>query len=262
MTSIVDEVCRGAIFVLFAAASLAAVPAFAESAGGAEYEGRSVPIGHGSAHTLVRTDQAGKIAAIGIVFTPEMLEGLPAPNGAENEFPYLLTMPTEGPKTVVDHVVVDWESVGHPPPHVYDVPHFDFHFYLVSRAEQMKVAFKDENQSGDAGQQPPAALLPAGYIVPPGTAVSKMGVHAINPASAEFHGQPFTATFIYGYYDHKLTFFEPMASLAYLKSKPSFAAPVLRPASYGKPGAYPSAYSVAFDPGRHVYRVMLERLQP
>ena len=30
------------------------------------------------------------------------------------------------------------------PPHVYDVPHFDFHFYLVSHAAQMKVVFKDE----------------------------------------------------------------------------------------------------------------------
>src|SRR5512135_781308 len=226
------------------------------------YEGKPVQIGHGAAHTTVRTDASGKAASIGVVFTPGMLDGLPkAAKGVEPDFPYPLPMPVKGPRTVVEHVVIDWESVGHPPPHVYDTPHFDFHFYLVNRAEQMKVAFKSENDSGDPSQQPPADLLPAGYVVPPGTAVPQMGVHAVNPASPEFHGQPFTATFIYGYYNKQLTFVEPMASLAFLKSKPAFSAPVPRPASYGKPGAYPSAYSVKYDAARKVYEVTLEQLK-
>jgi hypothetical protein len=52
-----------------------------------------------------------------------------------------------------------------------------------------------------------------------------------------------------------------MASLAFLKSKPSFSAPVARPASYTKRGAYPSAYSVKFDAARNVYEVSLEQLK-
>ncbi len=228
----------------------------------ATYVGKAVRIGHGTAHTVVRSDAAGKAAVIGVAFTPGMLENLPkAAKGADPDFPYVLPMPAKGPRTVVDHVVVNWESAGHPPSHVYDVPHFDFHFYLVSRAEQMKVAFKDENASGDPSQQPPAELVAAGYILPPGTAVPRMGVHAIDPASPEFHGKPFTATFIYGYYDKRQTFFEPMVTLAYLKSKPSFSAPLARPHSYTKPGAYPSAYGVKYDAARKVYEVTLEQLK-
>jgi type I restriction-modification system DNA methylase subunit len=34
--------------------------------------------------------------------------------GADPDFPYLLPMPTKGPKTVFDHVVINWESAGHP----------------------------------------------------------------------------------------------------------------------------------------------------
>ena len=243
------------------AAALAPQPVLADGKS-ATYEGKAVRIGHGKAHTVVRTDADGKPAAIGIVFTPGMLDGLPkAAKGADPDFPYPLPMPTKGPKTVVDHVVINWESAGHPPPGVYDVPHFDFHFYLVDRAARMKVKFKDENDSGGPGQQPAAELMPAGYILPPGTAVSQMGVHAIDPKAPEFNKQPFTATFIYGYYDKRQTFFEPMASLAFLKSKPSFSAALARPASYTKPGAYPSAYSVKYDAAHDVYEVTLEELK-
>jgi len=242
-----------------AAAMLAAAPALAA---GKTYAGRSVRIGHGTAHTVVTTDATGHAAAIGIVLTEGALDGLPKGSAKKSDFPYLLPMPAKGPKTVVDHVVVNWEALGHPPPHVYDVPHFDFHFYLVSRAAQRKVAFKSEADSGLPSQQPPADLLAAGYIVPPGTAVPDMGVHAVNPAGPEFHGQPFTATFIYGYYNKQLTFLEPMASLAFLKSKPAFSGPVTRPARYSKPGAYPSAYSVKYDAAHKTYTMTLEELAP
>lgn len=228
----------------------------------ATYKGNAVRIGKGTAHTVVRTDSAGKPISIGVAFTAGMLEGLPkAAKGVDPDFEYRLAMPGKGPKTVVDHVVINWESVGHPPPKVYDVPHFDFHFYLVSRAEQMKVRFKSDSESGDPAQQPPSEFLPAGYIVPPGTAVPRMGVHAINPASPEFHGQPFTATFIYGYYNKQLTFIEPMASLAFLESKPTFSAPVVRPANYKKSGAYPSSYRVKYDEASKSYEVTLADLE-
>ena len=243
------------------ATAVAAGSALAEGQPGT-YEGKAVRIGHGAAHTVVRTDAAGKPASIGVVFTPGMLDGLPkAAAGADPDFPYLLPMPTKGPRTVVDHVVINWESAGHAPAHVYDVPHFDFHFYLVSTSAQMQVAFKDENDSGDPSQQPPAELMPVGYVMPPGTAVPKMGAHAIDPSSSEFNKQPFTATFIYGFYNRQQTFIEPMVSLAYLKSKPSFSAQLARPASYTKPGAYPSAYRVEYDAAHKVYEVRLEALK-
>lgn len=248
------------VLTLMAAAALTAMPALAADKG-ATYDGRSVRVGHGTVHTFVRTDDSGKVVQIGIVVSEKALDGLPKATKKQDDFPYLLPMPAKGPRTVIDHAVLNWESQGHPPPHVYDVPHFDFHFYMVSRADQMRVKFKSEADSGSPTQQPPANLLPAGYIMPPGTAVPQMGAHAVNPAGGEFHGQPFTATFIYGYYDQKLTFVEPMASLAYLKTKPDFAAPVVRPETYSKPGTYPSAYSVKYDARHKAYVVALETLK-
>ena len=109
--------------------------------------------------------------------------------------------------------------------------------------------------------QPPAELLPSGYKVPPGTAVSGMGVHAVNLASQEFHGKPFTATFIYGYFDRRLTFVEPMVTVDFLRSKPSFSEEVARPRSYTFSGRYPSAYSVKYDPTANVYEIGLESLK-
>lgn len=212
-----------------------------------------------SAHTVVRSDAGGKATSVGVLFSAGVLDGLPdSGNRKRADFAFSLSIPTKGPRTVVDHVVIDWEAVGHPPPKVYDVPHFDFHFYLVSSAERGKVSFKSDQDSGHPSQQPPAELLPAGYIIPPGTAALKMGVHAIKPTAPEFQGQPFSATFIYGYYNKQLTFLEPMASLSFLKSKPSFSAEVPRPATYTKPGVYPGTYSVKYDATRDLYEVALE----
>jgi len=228
----------------------------------ATYKGQTVRIGKGSAHTVVRTDTSGKPVAIGVVFTESALEGLPSPpKGGGPDVPFHLPMPKDGPRTTVDHVVINWEPTGHPPPKVYDVPHFDFHFYLIGRKNQEQVRFKSEAESGDPSQQPPAELMAAGYVIPPGTAVPKMGVHAINQAAPEFHGQPFTATFIYGYHDKQLTFLEPMATLEFLKSKPTFSAPVARPGKYLKAGVYPSTYSVKYEPASKSYEVSLEGLQ-
>lgn len=225
----------------------------------AVYQGKAVRIGNGLAHTVVRSDADGKARSVGVLFTAGVLDGLPDGGKRKRaDFPFLLPMPSKGPRTVVDHVVIDWEAVGHAPPKVYDVPHFDFHFYLVSGAERSKISFKSEKDSGHPSQQPPAELLPAGYIIPPGTAAPKMGVHAINPNAPEFQGQPFSATFIYGYYNKQLTFLEPMASLSFLKSKPNFSAEVPRPATYTRRGTYPGTYSVKYDVARDVYEVTLE----
>lgn len=228
----------------------------------ARFEGKPVPLGNGTARTVVRTDAAGKPEAIAVVLTESALDGLPAAApGTHPDFAYVLPMPEKGPRTVVDHVMINWEAAGHPPQKVYDVPHFDFHFYLVDSAQREKAQFKDESESASPAQQPPAELLPAGYVIPPGTAVTGMGVHAINPASAEFKGQPFTATFIYGFHDKRQTFLEPMVTVAYLKSKPAFSAPISRPTTYLKAGVYPASYSVKYDAAARAYEISLNDLR-
>jgi hypothetical protein len=225
------------------------------------FEGTPVRIGDGVAKTMVRASVDGHPNAISIVFTPGMLDGLPAPAHGAPDVAFVLPMPTQGPKTPVKHVVINWNAHGHQPAQVYDVPHFDFHFYMVDEEHQKKVLFNDDQASGDPAQQPPTELLPVGYKVPPGTAVSGMGVHAVNLASHEFHGKPFTTTFIYGYYEKRLTFVEPMITVDYLRSKPSFRESIARPQSYSFDGQYPSAYGVKYDDAANLYEVSLEDLK-
>lgn len=259
MISIQPKVRHGPLALLVTTAI--ALAAGTTQAGGTPtaHEGTAVRVGNGTARTFVRTGANGEPAAIGVAFSATALDGLPSAAPGQNpDFPYALPMPATGPRTVVDHVVINWESAGHPPAHVYDVPHFDFHFYLISTAEREKINFHSAEASGDPEQQPPAELVPKGYVIPPGTAVPQMGVHAIDPAAPEFQNTPFEVTFIYGYFNKKLVFIEPMATLAFLKTMPSYSAPVSRPATYGKPGAYPSNYSVRYDKTEKMYEVSLE----
>jgi TctA family transporter len=90
----------------FALASLLGVSANAET-----YEGAPVKIGNGEAKTVVSTDAGNKTTAISIVFTPGMLTGLPQPDHDMGDVPFSLAMPTTGPKTIVDHVVINWEAM-------------------------------------------------------------------------------------------------------------------------------------------------------
>jgi hypothetical protein len=84
---------RWSPFVVFATAATFAFGATVAQSQAATFEGKSVRIGHGKAHTLIRSDANGKVESIGVVFTPGMLEGLPkATKGADPDFPYLLPM--------------------------------------------------------------------------------------------------------------------------------------------------------------------------
>ena len=87
-----------------------------------------------------------------------------------------------------------------------------------------------------------------------------MGAHAVDTATPELRGDPFTSTFIYGYYNGRMTFVEPMISTAFLKTKTNFTAPVKQPAAYPRRGYYPTRYSVTYDPKREEYSVALEGL--
>ncbi len=225
------------------------------------FTGEKVHLGKGSAQAFVRSEN-GQATAVGIMLSADSLNGLSKPKKGRSAYAsYLIKLPASGPKTVFDHIEINWEPKGHPPPKVYDKPHFDFHFYLSDQQARNQVHFKSDADSADPSQQPPAEQLPQGFIVPPGTAVNRMGVHAINPASPEFQGKPFTSTFIYGYYNKQLSFFEPMVSLDFLKSKPQFSEKVARPAAYAKPGAYPSAYSIKYDDQTKMYTIALEELK-
>jgi hypothetical protein len=116
--------------------------------------------------------------------------------------------------SLVQTISIDWNPAGHEPEDVYDVPHFDFHFYFISKERVNAIDCSDRTPV-------PAALIPEGYVLPPleapGACIPKMGYHAV-PLKDLGPDQVFVQTPIYGYYGGDLIFFEPMITHEYLQS--------------------------------------------
>ncbi|MBI4183201.1 MAG: DUF5602 domain-containing protein [Proteobacteria bacterium] len=242
--------------------SVGLAPALAAETGKARvHAGAPVRIGQGTARVVVATNAAGEPTSVGVVFDASALDGLPAARPGHPEYEYVLAMPKGAAKTGHDHVTVNWNPEGHDPKGIYSVPHFDFHFYLVSRAEQEGVTFRGV-QGAEGGKTPARELLPAGYVVPPDTAVEKMGIHGVDPGGPEFRGKPFAETFIYGYYKGHLTFIEPMVAISFLRTKPDITRIAKTPAAYSLPGHYPGKYRIGYDSARNQYTVSLIGLRP
>jgi hypothetical protein len=133
---------------------------------------------------------------------------------------------------------VAWNPQGHEPAGIYDTAHFDFHFYL---AELPTVtAMVDQAKLMSA---PAAAYLPANHIS--GAPVPQMGLHWLDITSPELSGvAPFTETFIYGSYDAKVVFYEPMITWDFLKTTANYQRQIPQPASFQQSGYYPTKMRV------------------
>ena len=239
------------LFLTYAFALLSTGVASANS-----YSGPVAPLGHGTAHLVLLTDAHNKPISLSLVLDQGALVGLPANEKKDgSEWEYLVPMPP-GPNTGIDHVTVDWNPHGHIPPGIYTVPHFDFHFYMIDRKHQLAVAFPKQEKD-PAARVTNATIIPPGYQVVPETVSDQMGVHAINPASPEFHNKPFTATFIYGYYNGRLIFLEPMITRAFLRSHPNATFRIPTPSKTSYPGYYPTTYSVHYAPAHRSYVIEL-----
>lgn len=224
------------------------------------YDGPAGDIEGGRAYTFVTLDAGGKPTAIGIRMSETVLSGLPAelPHD-EHSREYVLSLPKEDAVSGYNHVGINWNPKGHLPPGVYDRPHFDFHFYLISLEQRDKITATGEDLAR-AHKAPAPEFMPEGYILPEGTEVPRMGAHAVDPAGPEFNKLPFTETFIYGFYDGSMVFVEPMVTRAFLETKPNGTNPVKLPKAYARHAYYPTRYSVKYDGAQREYVISLEDL--
>ena len=224
------------------------------------YKGPSINIGEGSAHAFVAVDTAGKPSVIGIKLSEQVLKNLPSelPPGSDR-WEYKLALPAEATNLGYDHIVVDWNPKGHVPKGVYDIAHFDFHFYLINEEDRNLITAVNDDLER-TNRPPEEKQMPKGYVLPPGTEIPRMGAHAIDPTSGEFNGKPFTATFIYGFYNGQMIFLEPMVSESYLRTGPDWVAPVPVPESYSLHAHYPTQYGIKYDEIEKEYVVSLENL--
>lgn len=178
--------------------------------------------------------------------------------------------------TAFEHIVINWNPHGHPPPHVYNKPHFDFHFYTQSRAERTAITAPtaaemcNENGYGIAGGVPlscaqldlamqpvPADQQPPNHVTV-GAVEPAMGNHMIDLGSPEFNGGEFTHTFIFGSWAGELTFWEPMITRDYLMSVRRRCFDIANPQAAPEAGWYPDTYCVQYIPGLDQYTITMK----
>jgi hypothetical protein len=223
------------------------------------YYGPAIPLGNGKAQTFITINSGGKPSAMGVALSEKSLENLPAGHEGhqhrtnhEPYFEYILQFPKQAEITPYKFMTIDWAPEGHKPAGIYDLPHFDFHFYMISNEERLTITPLEEMDP----EIPQTKYIPSPYIQLPGR-VPNMGVHWVNPLSPELAGETFTRTFIYGSHKEKVVFMEPMITLDYIKSKPTQVDEIPLPTNFQVYGFYPSKYQVTYNPTRKEYLIML-----
>jgi hypothetical protein len=210
--------------------------------------GSKVPFGKGTAQTFLKVNGSNEVDEMGVALSESALNDLPHDVRAVLDLPQVIGPPT----THLKHVLLDFSQEGHEPVNIYTVPHFDVHFYNTSSADRETIVSNDSRFAVN----PPDGYLPAVYV--PAGPVPLMGMHWADPTSPEFNGQSFTSTFIYGSLDGKVTFYEPMITLDFLKNTTSQYFSIKQPTKFAKTGAYAQQYGLRHNNRERQYEVVLK----
>jgi len=239
-----------------------------DNAGNNILKGPEAKIYNGKAWTWVQVDKQGNPARIGVTLTDDALNSVPAADAASHghtahtmDNMWTLKFHPKASGFEFNHVGMGWNPSGHEPENIYTRPHFDFHFYLMT-PEEVAAIPPYEQAAKQFDNRPTAEYFPAGYFNP-GGGIPQMGAHWIDPTSREFHGQTFTETFIYGSFDGKVTFYEPMITLEFLKNNSNFERSIPQPAKVQKTGYYPTKLRVVKHDGvtEIIYDGLVKRVQ-
>lgn len=258
-------------------------PARSDARGGGRlFAGDPVAIGNGTATAFATVLPTGRPTSLGVEMTAPSMHGLPTDFSDERAcydrngdgsvdatmeggecavgHEYILDFPDQ-PDVPFQYVMLNFNPMGHIPPGVYTLPHFDVHFYIQDLAEVMAIdagpcqVLTACDDYAEAKRPVPASYVPPNYIdvdaVEP-----MMGNHLVDPTGPEFNGVEFTRTFIFGAYGGEISFYEPMITRAWLLSQVKNCDPIPQPAAWAEAGWYPTTYCTDFKQRKH--RVTLE----
>ena len=214
------------------------------------FKGPQVTLGQGKVRSWISVDANGNPKEIGIEMTRESLLH---PEGDKKNSPMgasITVIPLHlkaQQSTPFNHIGLDWNPEGHEPEHIFDVPHFDLHFYMTSLQERLSIPSWSESTDALFNNYPPLGYMPADYFTPPGpdTAEPQMGKHWLPMDLGAF--LPFSKIMIYGSFDGKVTFIEPMVTVEYLLSNQETNQYYSQPEYFAKAGNYPTKYNIYHD---------------
>ncbi|HJQ21458.1 MAG TPA: hypothetical protein VJ867_14005 [Gemmatimonadaceae bacterium] len=252
----------------------------------ARLDGAAQKAGNGTTRAYVLVDkESGKALEVGVALSEGVMDGLPAPRKLSmadmasmehmDMHTWVLDLPKNNPSPY-KFVTFGWNPQGHEPAGVWDVPHFDFHFYTVGRDVRASIVLSNPDFASKAAKYP-AEVARAPFYLDAATAakteaknitVPEMGLHWFDVRTPEIQAlaghpeayKPFTKTFIYGSWDGQFIFSEPMITRAYLLSVREqngdnvAEVPVVK---FSEPGSYGSAYRIKWDAENREYRIAL-----
>lgn len=245
--------------------------------------GKRVPMGDGAIRSY--TQRVGRRPlALGVTFPAAALRNLPVPvsdgkhcfdKDGDGEFDlhtecavgheHVLDLPRgfrHKVDTPFEFALTNWNPQGHMPVGVYNVPHFDFHFYIQSLEERNAIRVGPCPVLTNCDDYERAKLpVPERYRAPDfadfDAVEPAMGNHLIDPTGPEFNGRPFTHTWIYGQYDARITFYETMITKAWFDDRRDVCVPFKQPSAWQQAGWYPTSYCIAYRENRDDYTVSL-----
>ena len=215
------------------------------------FKGSETQIFSGKAWTWAQLDKSGNPERLAVSLTDAALNTASTSgqgHGGHSSMPmWTLKFHSKVGVNPFDHLNLGWNPMGHEPEMFYGKPHFDFHFYMMAPSEVAAIP-PYEVDSSKFKNWPAPEYFPATYFNPGGGG-PQMGAHWVDVTSGEFNGQGFTETFIYGSYDGKVNFYEPMITLEFLKQSSNFERAIPQPAKVQKNGYYPTKLKVVKHDG-------------
>jgi hypothetical protein len=217
------------------------------------FKGPETKVFDGKAWTWVELDKQDKPLRVAISINKAALNSTTQGDGTgghdNHDNHTVLKFHPKAAVTPFKHVWLNWNPEGHPPANIYTLPHFDMHFYMVS-SEERETYLDPLKLEAD----PAAGYIPANHLgVDP---IPAMGKHFVDLASPELNGQTFTQTFIFGSYDRKMIFWEPMITLNFLKNTPQFERSIPKPAKVQQTGYYPTKMRIVTE--NNITSIILE----
>jgi hypothetical protein len=204
------------------------------------FKGPKVDMHHGKAWTWVELKSDGSPERIAVTIDDDALNSVPTggdnSGGHSHDDNAVLPFHEKANSFLFKHAWLNWNPAGHPPANIYTKPHFDIHYYMSTAAE--REAYVDPAK---LNADPATGYLPPMHMG--ADPVPTMGKHWVDVTSPELNPnnpQPFTQTFIYGSYDSKVVFYEPMITLDFLKATSNFERTIPQPTKFEKTGYYPT----------------------